>query len=342
LLVALAAMGIRVISTRESSLEPYAAQSPLIAKLLQWKKLQKFNSSFGENILAVIGPDGRLRGDFAQIGAASGRIICSKPNLQQIPSHEKNEDENIRRCFIAPEGYRLLKADLSNIELRILAEVAQDSELLRLFAEGADLHSETAKLMFNLPPETDTRKYLYKGKAPARDIAKTINYGLAYGMGAQGLAARVGVSEDVARELMNTYFSTYAGVARWLRTTAKQALQQGYAVTLAGRRRPFVVSPFADRALRGAMERSAKNHPIQGLNADIIKRALALLYERLPDAAHIVLAVHDEVVVECPEHTIETVEQTLKDAMVHACRDFLHVVHIPEPDVIVASYWKKD
>ncbi|GLV56321.1 hypothetical protein KDH_31620 [Dictyobacter sp. S3.2.2.5] len=342
LLAALSSMGIHVISTRESSLEPYAARFPLIAKLVQWKKLQKFNSSFGENILAVIGSDGRLRGDFAQIGAASGRIICSKPNLQQIPSHEKNEDENIRRCFIAPAGYKLLKADLSNIELRILAEVAQDRELLRLFAEGADLHAETAKLMFNLPPETDTRGYLYKGKASARDIAKIINYGLAYGMGAQGLAARVGVSEDVAKELMINYFNTYAGVARWLRTTAKQALKQGYAVTLAGRRRPFIATPLDDQAARGAMERSAKNHPIQGLNADIIKRALALLYQRLPETAHIVLAVHDEVVLECPEQNIIEVEGILKDAMVQACRDFLTVVHIPEPDVLVESYWKKD
>ncbi|GCE15304.1 DNA polymerase [Tengunoibacter tsumagoiensis] len=342
LLKGLNAMGIEVSSTSEDTLEPLAGTFPVIAKLLQWKKLQKFRSAFGENLLEMIDSDGRLRCDYAQIGALSGRIICSRPNLQQIPSKEKNEDENIRRCFIAPPGHKLLKADLSNIELRILAEVANDETLLRMFAEGADLHEETARLMFNLPPETDTRKHLYKGQYPARALAKTINYGLAYGMGARGLANRAGIPEDVAKQLMETYFQTYSGIARWLRITAQQTLRRGYGVTLAGRRRPFIVNEKTDRATRASMERSAKNHPIQGTNADIMKRMLHLLQKNLPSEVTLVLAVHDEVVLECPDHLLEPAEQILKQAMEQACRDFLKVVHIPEAEVLIDEYWRKE
>jgi DNA polymerase-1 len=341
-LCALSELGVQVSSTREEVLAPYAERLPVVATLLQWKKVQKFRSAFGENLLARIGQDGRLRGDFAQIGAVSGRIICRSPNLQQIPAHEKNEAENLRCCFIAPSGYRLLKADLSNIELRILAEVSGDAVMLRLFAEGRDLHAETAKVMFGLPPDTDTRARQYKEGVSMRDVAKTINFGLAYGMGAQGLANRIGVSVETAKALMQTYFTTYAGVARWLRSTARQALQQGYAVTLAGRRRPFIVAEGMSTEMRGTLERSAKNHPIQGTNADILKRALALLYAELPEAVHIVLAVHDEIVLECPEDLLEEAGHILKDTMVRACRTYLKVVAIPEPEVIEASYWKKE
>ncbi|GHO88048.1 DNA polymerase [Dictyobacter formicarum] len=338
---ALSALGIRIHSTQEAALEPFAGNYPIVGQILQWKKLQKFRSAFGENILAMIGPDGRLRTDYGQIGAVSGRIICRNPNLQQMPAREKNEGENIRTCFIAPPGYRILKADLSNIELRILAEVSGDATMLRLFAEGKDLHAETAKLMFGLPENADTKKQVYKGQVSMRDVAKTINFGLAYGMGAQGLANRIGVSADAAKELMGTYFATYSGVSRWLRSSARQAMKQGYAVTLAGRRRPFPTN-IADPSIRGSFERSAKNHPIQGTNADIIKRALTLLYETLPEKVHTILTVHDEIVMECPEPLVEAASRLLKDAMIQACRDYLKIVHIPEPDVLVGTYWQKD
>jgi DNA polymerase-1 len=335
---ALSVLGIHVTSTREAVLEGYARQHRIIADLLEWKKLEKFRSAFGGNILEKIDTDGRLRTDYAQIGAASGRIICSNPNLQQIPAKEKDEAVNLRTCFIAPPGSRILKADLSNIELRILAEVSGDKTMLRLFAEGKDLHAETANMMFHLPPGTDTRKHLYKGGVCVRDIAKTINFGLAYGMGSQGLAHRVGCSIEDAKDLVKAYFDTYAGVAKWLRQTGKQAMSQGYAVTLAGRKRWFAAA-FDEY---GSMERSAKNHPVQGTNADILKVALALLYASLPEGASLILAVHDELVVECPEALVITVEALMKEMMVRACRRFLKVVDIPEPEVVIASYWKKD
>ncbi|WP_201387976.1 DNA polymerase [Ktedonobacter sp. SOSP1-85] len=346
LLAALRALGVPVTATDEETLEPYTKEHTAVASLLQWKELHKFASSFGENLLAMIDTDGRLRTDYAQIGAVSGRIICSKPNLQQIPAEEEEEgqEEPVRRCFVASPGYRILKADLSNIELRILAEVSRDQTMLRLFAEGKDLHAETAKLMFHLSPETDTKKHLYKG-VPVRKIAKTINFGLAYGMGANGLANRAGVDLPTAKSLIRTYFETYRGIARWLPLTAKQALEQGYAVTLAGRRRTFGSIPTSvdwSREVRASAERSAKNHPIQGTNADILKRALALLHASLPPGAHLILAVHDEIVVECPESCMAEAEQAMKEVMVQACRDFLKVVHIPAPEVLIDTYWRKE
>ncbi len=335
---ALAASGIAVSSAREGELEGYAKQHTIIADLVEWRKLEKFRSAFGENILAMIDADGRLRTNYAQIGAVSGRIICSNPNLQQIPAKETNEEENLRSCFVAPPGSVILKADLSNIELRILAEVANDQTMLRLFAEGQDLHAETAKMMFGLPPDTDTKKHLYKAGVSARAVAKTINFGLAYGMGAQGLANRIGCSVEDAKELVKAYFATYAGIATWLRAAGQQAKKRGYAVTLAGRKRWFNF----DADEYGSQERSAKNHPVQGTNADILKCALALLYKVLPEGASLIHAVHDELVIECREELVCEVEALMKEMMVRACRQFLKVVHIPSPEVIVASYWKKD
>jgi DNA polymerase-1 len=193
-------------------------------------------------------------------------------------------------------------------------------------------------MMFRLPPGTDTKKHLYKGGISARAVAKTINFGLAYGMGAQGLSNRLGCSVEDAKELVKAYFATYAGIASWLRQAGQRAKKQGYAETLAGRRRWFNFVVDED----GSQERSAKNHPIQGTNADILKCALALLYETLPEGASLILAVHDELVIECPEVLVPQVEALMKATMVQACRRFLKVVHIPAPDVIIASYWKKD
>ncbi|HEU5383385.1 MAG TPA: DNA polymerase A family protein [Ktedonobacteraceae bacterium] len=262
--------------------------------------------------------------------------------MQQIPKkrEQKDEGEDIRRCFIAPPGSLLIKSDLSNIELRILAEVAHDEIMLRFFAEGRDLHAETAKLMFRLPPETNTKQHLYQGVA-VREIAKTINYGLSYGMGAQSLAARVNVSVEEARELMKTYVQTYPGVDRWLRRAAQQAHRQGYAASCSGRKRFFSFAGV-NRGARASLERMSRNHPIQATNADILKRSMSILYDVLPAEAHLVLVVHDEIVIECPESLVGETTLLLKEALVEACRADLRLVHIPEPEVLVAPYWKKE
>ncbi|MGH2506892.1 MAG: DNA polymerase [Ktedonobacteraceae bacterium] len=341
-IAALAQLDIVVPSIREEVLEEHARQQQLIAQLLEWRKLQHFCNSFGENILAYIQDDGRIHAHFAQIGAVSGRIICRNPNLQQMPKkrEEEAEDEDIRRCFVAPMGHMLLKVDLSNIELRILAEVAQDETMLRFFAEGRDLHAETAKLMFHLPPETNTKEHLYNGVV-VREIAKTINYGLAYGMGVQGLASRVNVPDDEARDLMHAYFRTYPSVNRWLRQAATTARKQGYSASLAGRKR-FLSFEGLDEAQSAALSRIARNHPIQATNADILKYALTILYDVLPSInAQTILAVHDEIVLECPIAHVEEATALLKEGLLWACRAYLKVVSIPEPEVLVAGYWKK-
>ncbi len=336
---ALHALGVSVTSASKEALQEVQQAHPVIAQLLEWKALEKFETAFGENLLSYVTSAGRIHATFDQLGAASGRVICREPNLQQIPRPTGKDDlYDLRHCFVAPQGCTLLIADLSNIELRILAEVSGDTTMLRFFAEGKDLHSETARLMFQIPTDVNPREHLVNGKK-ARDIAKTINFGLAYGMGAQGLANRVGVDLETARALMGTYFATYKAVSKYLARSGKEGVAKGYAASLSGRRRFFSEEEL--KARRGEVERSAKNHPIQGTNADILKCALALLYQRLPVGVHVVLTVHDEVVLECPEDLVEEATQVLKAAMVQGCREYLTKVAVPEPEVLVESYWAK-
>lgn len=337
LMKALRALGIVVFGASKEALEEVRGAHEVIPQLLEWKKLEKFITAFGEKLLNRVEEDGRIHATFDQLGADSGRITCREPNLQQMPKPQ-DDDTNIRGCFVAPPDHKLLVSDLSNIELRILAEASRDPKMLQFFAEGKDLHSETAKLMFNLPPETDTKKHLINGMK-ARDIAKTINFGLAYGMGPSGLAGRVGVDLEEAKQLMQTYFATYRGVDRYLKNAGRKGVKEGYAVTLAGRRRVF--EDLSNPAKRGRIERAAKNHGIQGTNADILKYALALLSGRLPEGVHVVLTVHDEIVLETPTDTLEVAENMLKESMMGACREFLKIVAIPEPDVMIADYWVK-
>ncbi len=336
---ALHALGVAVTSASKEALQEVQQAHPVITQLLEWKALEKFETAFGENLLGYVTSVGRIHATFDQLGAASGRVICREPNLQQIPRPMGKDDPyDLRHCFVAPQGCKLLIADLSNIELRILAEVSGDQTMLRFFAEGKDLHSETARLMFQIPKDVDPRAHIVNGKS-ARDIAKTINFGLAYGMGAQGLANRVGVDLETARALMGTYFATYKAVSKYLGRSGKEGIAKGYAASLSGRKRFF--SDEELRARRGEVERSAKNHPIQGTNADILKCALALLSQRLPVGVHVVLTVHDEVVLECPDELVSEATQVLKAAMVQGCREYLTTVAIPEPEVLIKGYWAK-
>jgi DNA polymerase I-like protein with 3'-5' exonuclease and polymerase domains len=249
MLAALKALGVTVESLKAEVLEVVKGVHEVVPLLLEWKELEKLITAFGESLLQRVEVDGRIHASFDQLGADSGRITCREPNLQQIPKPQ-DEDTNLRRCFVAQEGCKLLVADLSNIELRILAEASSDPTMLRFFAEGKDLHSETAKLMFKLPPETDTKKHLING-VKARDIAKTINFGLAYGMGPSGLANRVDVELETAKRLMQTYFATYKGVDGYLKRSGRKGVKDGYAVTLAGRRRSFSQEDLSNPAKRG-------------------------------------------------------------------------------------------
>src|SRR5947209_2829616 len=339
LIAALKCLGVRVYDTKAESFEDVKNKHPVVAQLLEWKNLEKFISAFSESVLSKVESDGRIHATFDQLGAVSGRVICRDPNLQQIPK-SNNPAEDLRSCFVSPPDYVFLVADLSNIELCILAETSGDTTMLRFFAEGKDLHAETARLMFKLRPDVDTKKHLING-VKARDIAKTINFGIAYGMGPGSLAARIGVSPDDAKKLLATYKATYDGVVSYLDNSSRKAIQQRYVASLSGRRRTFLAETLQDSQTRGEAERSARNHPIQGTNADIIKRAMALLSQRLPQDIRIVHAVHDELVLEVSATKVVEAENILKSSMVEACRDFLKAVAIPEPDVLIAQYWVK-
>jgi len=355
-------LGVELESTDEAHLTPYGKSVPLIAQLLEWKGYNQFIKTFGYSILAKIDTDQRIHPEYKQLGAATGRMSCSVPNWQNLPSHEPDET-SVRKCVIAEPGNKLLTADFSNIEVRVLADMSQDENLLSFFKKDGDLHNTTARLMFGLDATDEELKgtkeihalELKPGLA-YRSVAKTINFGLVYGMGVQGLADTLGIPLEDARDLFNKYFEAYPGVANWLETTSEQALIEGYSLTIAGRKRFYDLpsEPRYDRdtmewedfirikqhynMLKGRYTRQAKNAPVQGTSADITKYTLALLYKHLPDYVKIVACVHDEVVLECPENKASIVSILLSNAMMKACKMYLKTVFIPEIDVEIEDY----
>src|SRR5579875_867171 len=356
---ALETRGIFVESTDKEHLSPYAKQDPVVAKILEWKALDKFINAFGESLLDKIEDDGRIHPTYNQIGAATGRMSCQSPNWQQLPSHEP-EETSVRRCVVAEQGNKLLVADFSNIELRILADITGDKNMLQLFAEGKDLHSMTARMMFCLPEEVNPKIAELKPGLSYRAVAKTINFGLVYGMSPVKLGRTLGIPKEDAEALFHRYFEAYPGVALWLKTAPAEALTCGYSSTVGGRKRFYDVPPeptfdarymsYEDYAIRkrdymtriGMYERQAKNAPIQGTNADITKYALALLYRHLPPHAKLVACVHDEIVLEAPEDRAEQIAQLLSRCMYKACKRYLTKVVIPPVDVHIGDYWKKE
>jgi DNA polymerase-1 len=375
---------IIVAGTGKGDLQPYVAEHPIISTVLRWKQLEKFVTAFGEKVLQRVEGDGRIYPEYAQIGAATGRMSCSKPNWQQIPSHEPHATDP-RRCIIAGPGRKIIRADLPNIELRIVAELSRDQAMLDAFAQNRDLHSATAVAMFDLETSSDAldrlvsrdqgaRKAQAKGLEPYdiaaralapgghtyRDIAKVINFGLVYGMSAYSLGLSVHVPMEEAEELMLTYFMRYPQLEKWLADASAHALAQNFTTTLGGRKRFYGLGPKPryDRytqtweeyevirheywVRRGRAERQAKNAPIQGTNADIIKYALILLHERLPEAVRIITCVHDEVLLEAPEAVANDAARTLSESMYEACTHFLATVKIPPIETGITDYWSKE
>jgi DNA polymerase-1 len=256
-------VGVELPSTGVSVLK--RTDHRLAKKLLEYRGYEKLISAFGESVLEKTHPKtGRIHPDFMQIGADTGRFSCSKPNLQQIP-----KDSAFRSCFTAPEGYKLVVADYSQAELRILAEYSEDPVFMKAYKEDKDLHTLTASQMYGVPMEKVDKKMRFN--------AKSINFGLMYGRGAASLAAQLGVSVDEAKKLLNKYFKTYNKVQRWLDRVAKEAVSKGYSTTLSGRKRwynlPDKSDPFYDRLIAN-IERQGKNTPIQGTSADMTKYAL--------------------------------------------------------------------
>jgi DNA polymerase I-like protein with 3'-5' exonuclease and polymerase domains len=325
---ALQRMGIKVEGTRSWQLQPLAKDHKVIEKLLEYRHAQKALSSYGANFLDHIHRvTGRIHADFRQIGATGGRMSASDPNLQQVPNTKE-----YRSCFRAPAGRKLCIADYSQIEVRILADWSQDVALTKALISGEDLHCVTASQMFNIPLDDVTKEQ--------RSAAKQLNYGLMYGLGAQGLAARIDCTQEEAEQLIKKYFAAYSGVAEWLREAANRAVQERESRTRSGRLIYFTFDAN-DRSQVAATQRFGKNSPIQGSSADIIKRALALIYEALKGLdARIVNCVHDEIVVEVSEAQAEECARILEHEMVKAAREFIRSVPVTV-DTIISDAWLK-
>src|SRR5215203_2242937 len=326
---ALKNLGVPVpATTRGWQLEPLALDYPVVGKLLEYRGVAKSLSSFGENILEFIKPKtGRIHADFRQIGAPTCRFSCSNPNLQQIP-HE----EQYRRCFLAPEGKKLVIADYSQIELRILADFSRDQNFIKAFVSGEDFHTTTASQVFGVAPAEVTSEQ--------RSFAKRLNFGVVYGIGASRFGLMTGLSQNDAENTMRKYFGTYRGLDSYLRQSGADVITKRTARTASNRMLRLRFDDN-DRQQIASARRYGVNMPIQGTSADILKRALRLLHDSLRGTSgKLVNIVHDEVIVECDAPEAETIADKLDKAMCRAGEDFITKVPV-KVDVHIADEWAK-
>jgi DNA polymerase-1 len=286
-------------STAEDVLEELAASYRLPRIILDYRGLAKLRSTYTEKLPEQINSDtARVHTCYHQAVAATGRLSSSDPNLQNIPIRSR-EGRRIRAAFVAPPGYRLLAADYSQIELRIMAHLSGDEGLLRAFEEDRDIHQATAAEVFGLP--------VRQVSADQRRSAKAINFGLIYGMSAFGLARQIGVSRAAAQSYVDLYFARYPGVRRYMERTREQARREGYVETVFGRRLFLPDIASRNRQLQQYAERSAINAPMQGTAADIIKRAMLAVdawCRETQAPVHLIMQVHDELVFEVREDTL--------------------------------------
>lgn len=325
---ALHRLGIPVEGTRAFQLHPFAREHEVVRKLLEYRGVAKQMSSYGRAMLDHIHTvTGRVHPSFLQIGAPSGRFACMDPSVQQIPNSPEYRD-----CVRAPEGRRLVLADYSQVELRILADWSQDTALLKAFQSGQDLHRVTASQMFNVPFDQVSKSQ--------RSAAKSLNFGLLYGMGAQGLANRIDSTPLEAEQLIRKYFAAYRGVERWLREAGERAVRDRETRTRSGRLVRFEFDD-TDRSQVAGIVRLGKNVPIQGSSADIVKVAMTRLDEALVGLdARIVNSIHDELVVECDERIADEVRGLVEHAMESAGREYISSIPVVVESV-VAEAWLK-
>jgi DNA polymerase I-like protein with 3'-5' exonuclease and polymerase domains len=316
-------------STRNWKLQPLAAEYPIIATLLEYRTVQKALTSYGQNMIELINPTtGRLHADFRQIGAPTGRFSCTNPNIQQVPHAVE-----YRRCFSGyPEGRKLVIADYSQIELRILAEFSGDRGFINAFNSGADLHRVTAAEVFNVALDQVTREQ--------RDFAKRLNFGVVYGIGAQRFSIMTGLSVPEAENVLRKYFATYSQLDTYLHEAANRAVSERQARTGSGRLVRFRYDE-QDRQQISMTKRNGKNTPIQGTSADILKRALRLLKDELRGTnAQIVNIIHDEIVVEADANEAEEIARRVERAMRAAGEEYVKTVPV-KVETEIADEWVK-
>ncbi|MBR5301717.1 MAG: DNA polymerase I [Clostridia bacterium] len=304
----------RGYSTDADTLQELSSMHPVIDKILAYRQVTKLHSTYIDGLLRLTGRDGRVHSWFDQTIAATGRISSSEPNLQNIPVRTAMGRE-IRRAFIAKPGHVLVDADYSQIELRLLAHLSGDEAMCDAFNRGQDIHARTAAEVYGVSLEEVTSQM--------RSSAKAVNFGIVYGISDFGLAANLHISRKEAGEFIDRYFARYGAVRRFMDACVAQGKAEGYSVTMYGRRRPLpeLTSPNYNRRQFG--ERAAMNTPVQGAAADIIKIAMNTVHERLSKedfAAKLILQVHDELIVECPENEREAVETLLRESMESAAQ----------------------
>ena len=296
-------------STNEEALEAIAEEHALPRLILDYRGLAKLRSTYTEKLAEIVNPrTGRVHTSYHQGAVATGRISSTDPNLQNIPVRTE-EGRRIRQAFIAPPGWKVLAADYSQIELRIMAHLSGDEGLLRAFHAGDDIHRATAAEVFGLAPE--------EVSSNQRRAAKAINFGLMYGMSAFGLARQLGIDRGEASDYMARYFSRYPGVHAFMDATREQAHRDGYVETLFGRRLYLENLSARNQALRAGAERAAVNAPMQGTAADIIKRAMIAVAAWLKgrDDANMLMQVHDELVFEVRADAVEVVREAVRQRM---------------------------
>src|SRR5687768_13870377 len=327
---ALERLGIPVPdSTRNWKLQPLAVQYPVVAQLLEYRTVQKALTSYGQNMIELINPaTGRLHADFRQIGAPTGRFSCTNPNIQQVPHALE-----YRRCFSGhPDGRKLIIADYSQIELRILAQFSGDQAFIKAFNSGADLHRVTAAEVFNVSLDQVSKEQ--------RDFAKRLNFGVVYGIGAQRFSLMTGSSVGEAENILRKYFATYRQLDTYLHEVANRAVRDRQVRTASGRLVRFRYDD-QDRQQISMTKRNGKNTPIQGTSADILKRALRLLRDELKETSgRIVNIIHDEIVVEAEAHDADEVARRVERAMCAAGEEYVTVVPV-KVETEIADEWVK-
>ena len=306
----------RGFSTDSAVLEELADQDPVPQKILDYRNAKKLLSTYVKPLPAMTDEQGRIHTSFLQTGTATGRLSSKDPNLQNIPIREE-AGRKIRSAFTAAPGTVLISADYSQIELVVLAHLSGDKNLCAAFNDGVDVHKSTAALIYALPPEQVT--------PDMRRTAKTINFGVMYGMGAFRLARELGIPLARAKEFIENYFAQYAGIKGFIETTVQHAEENGYVETLFGRRRPLLAITSANKIEKAGAERVATNTPIQGTAADIVKKAMLAVDDALrqtPTGAKLLLQVHDELIFECKDdaEAISNSIALIKDKMEHAVR----------------------
>ena len=303
----------RGYATDVETLEKIKNEHPIVEKILEYRSLTKLNSTYVEGMIPYINSkDSRIHAIFNQTITATGRISCTEPNLQNIPSHE-GEGKNIKKVFKPKEGYIYIDADYSQIELRVLAHISKDENMINAFINNEDIHRQVASKVFGVPMEEVTKEQ--------RSKAKAVNFGIIYGITAFGLSEQLKIDRKQSQEYIDNYLAKYSGIKTFMDEIVKKTEESGYVETIFGRRRYVPELKSNNYMVRQFGTRVAMNTPIQGTAADIMKIAMIKLYNNLKNVdAKIVLQVHDELIIEVKEEQKENAKKILKESMENATK----------------------